>query len=337
MMRSFLERALTILHPIMRKLRPTRLSMQCKQKMGKDRRSRCNGNQHQAPLRRWNNHVDGTFQTCPRLFYQVFTLHAFKNGRQFPLVYARLPNKTRATYEIVLELVKQKAQDIHFHRATDRPVSFRVGYQAGCRAELSHDRVQKLLPPISQALMGNSKPFDYRLPTEKMTMSTGSYEELLLWTLYQSGLYTWQSKPPPHNCPTSTTLSSSSRTHGWWETSLEPVECFRERVQQDKQQLGGLAQPLKASGWQTTPEHTSLWKSSRESKQRLRYLCPRLNLEHSSLPSTDGLNRDRKITQLKESFEGNSIASMYVVCLHTRTSEAHYTVNIKVIMLTKTF
>ena len=26
-------------------------------------------------------YVDGTFETCPRLFYQVFTIHAFKNGK----------------------------------------------------------------------------------------------------------------------------------------------------------------------------------------------------------------------------------------------------------------
>ena len=35
-------------------------------------------------------YVDGTFQTCPRLFYHIFIIHAFKNVRQFPLVYAVL-------------------------------------------------------------------------------------------------------------------------------------------------------------------------------------------------------------------------------------------------------
>ena len=55
-------------------------------------------------------YVDGTFQTCPSLFYQVFTIQAFKNGRQFPLVCALLPNKSRATY---VELVKQKAHSLH--------------------------------------------------------------------------------------------------------------------------------------------------------------------------------------------------------------------------------
>ena len=37
-------------------------------------------------------YVNDTFQTCPSLFYQFFTVHAFKNGRQFPLVYTLLPN-----------------------------------------------------------------------------------------------------------------------------------------------------------------------------------------------------------------------------------------------------
>ena len=58
-------------------------------------------------------YVDGTFQTCPSLFYQVFTIHAFKNGRQFPLVYALLPNKSQATYVRAFELVKQKAHSLH--------------------------------------------------------------------------------------------------------------------------------------------------------------------------------------------------------------------------------
>ena len=29
-------------------------------------------------------YMDGTFQICPRLFYQVFTIHAFKHRQQFP-------------------------------------------------------------------------------------------------------------------------------------------------------------------------------------------------------------------------------------------------------------
>ena len=32
-------------------------------------------------------YMDGTFQICPRLFYQVFTINSFKHGQQFPLAY----------------------------------------------------------------------------------------------------------------------------------------------------------------------------------------------------------------------------------------------------------
>ena len=54
-------------------------------------------------------YVDGTFQTCPILFYQIFTMHAFKHGKQYPLIYAFLPNKQRYTYERAMNLVRQKA------------------------------------------------------------------------------------------------------------------------------------------------------------------------------------------------------------------------------------
>ena len=40
-------------------------------------------------------YMDGTFQIYPHLFYQVFTIHAFKYGKQFPLVYFLLPGKFR--------------------------------------------------------------------------------------------------------------------------------------------------------------------------------------------------------------------------------------------------
>ena len=54
-------------------------------------------------------YVDGTFQTCPKLFYQIFIMHAFKHGKQYPLIYAFLPNKQRCTYERAMNLVRQKA------------------------------------------------------------------------------------------------------------------------------------------------------------------------------------------------------------------------------------
>ena len=54
-------------------------------------------------------YVDSTFQTCSKLFYQIFTMHAFKHGKQYPLIYAFLPNKQICTYERAMNLVRQKA------------------------------------------------------------------------------------------------------------------------------------------------------------------------------------------------------------------------------------
>ena len=38
--------------------------------------------------------VDRTFQTCPNIRYQIFTIHAIKFGKMFPLIFAFLHNKT---------------------------------------------------------------------------------------------------------------------------------------------------------------------------------------------------------------------------------------------------
>ncbi len=54
--------------------------------------------------------VDGTFQTCPRLFYRFFTIHAILNGRHIPLVYCLLPNKRQETYKRVFHLLEEKVR-----------------------------------------------------------------------------------------------------------------------------------------------------------------------------------------------------------------------------------
>ena len=50
--------------------------------------------------------VDGTFKTCPDLFYQVYTIHALEQGRVLLCVYALLVNKTQPTYQCIFEEVK---------------------------------------------------------------------------------------------------------------------------------------------------------------------------------------------------------------------------------------
>ena len=57
-------------------------------------------------------YVDGTFQTCPKLFYQIFTLHSMKYGKQFPFAYCLHPGKSRGIYLRAFKLVKQKSRTL---------------------------------------------------------------------------------------------------------------------------------------------------------------------------------------------------------------------------------
>ena len=61
-------------------------------------------------------HVDGTFEICPRLLYQVFTINTFVHGQQFPLVYGLLPGKSREVYNQFFMAVKEEAlkSGVHF-------------------------------------------------------------------------------------------------------------------------------------------------------------------------------------------------------------------------------
>ena len=64
-------------------------------------------------------YVDSTFQTCPRLFHQIFTVHAFINEKQFPFVYCLLPGKSRAIYQQTLEIIEGKAEELGLELCPD--------------------------------------------------------------------------------------------------------------------------------------------------------------------------------------------------------------------------
>ena len=58
----------------------------------------CNFWKCQAHGRAEDLYMDGTFKITPWLFHQVCTVHAFKHGWQFPLLYCFLPGQTRQVY-----------------------------------------------------------------------------------------------------------------------------------------------------------------------------------------------------------------------------------------------
>lgn len=52
-------------------------------------------------------YLDGTFQTCPSLYTQLFTIHGLFNNFVVPLVYALLSNKSSASYYRLFDIIKQ--------------------------------------------------------------------------------------------------------------------------------------------------------------------------------------------------------------------------------------
>ncbi|XP_047037258.1 uncharacterized protein LOC124642701 [Helicoverpa zea] len=60
--------------------------------------------------------MDGTFKICPKCFCQVYTLHADIGSNEeyvnvVPVLYALLPDKTRATYEILFQMIKSQVKE----------------------------------------------------------------------------------------------------------------------------------------------------------------------------------------------------------------------------------
>ena len=63
-------------------------------------------------LKESNNwYCDGTFKVVPEHFFQLYTIHAQKDGYIFPCAYALLQAKTEETYERMLsELLKLESE-----------------------------------------------------------------------------------------------------------------------------------------------------------------------------------------------------------------------------------
>ena len=73
---------------------------------------------------------DGTFYTCPDLFTQLYTLHAFVDGAIYPLVYALLPGKSHTIYTRFLNLLKETCQQ---HGIELQPTLLFIDYEAAVR------------------------------------------------------------------------------------------------------------------------------------------------------------------------------------------------------------
>ena len=72
--------------------------------------------------------MDGTFRVVPRLFSQMYTLHASFRNQVMPLLYFLLPNKEKNTYSRVFTLISTfaTARGLLFN-----PQRFKLDYEIG--------------------------------------------------------------------------------------------------------------------------------------------------------------------------------------------------------------
>jgi len=52
--------------------------------------------------------MDGTFKSCPKPFYQLYTIIAYTNTFYMPMVFALLPDKMQSTYETLFHYLLQQ-------------------------------------------------------------------------------------------------------------------------------------------------------------------------------------------------------------------------------------
>ena len=54
---------------------------------------------------------DGTFKSCPKLFSQLYTIHAQVETKVVPCIFALLPDKTEETYVKLLRVLQSMIQN----------------------------------------------------------------------------------------------------------------------------------------------------------------------------------------------------------------------------------
>ncbi|CAF4891392.1 unnamed protein product, partial [Rotaria sp. Silwood1] len=59
--------------------------------------------------------MDGTFSTCPKMFDQVYTIHAIKYDQSFPCVFGLLPNRFKSTYHFMFQELKSTATQMQLN------------------------------------------------------------------------------------------------------------------------------------------------------------------------------------------------------------------------------
>lgn len=79
--------------------------------------------------------ADGTFRYCPRYFYQLYTIHIYKNGLYLPLAYYFLTGKTTNDY---IEMWQSLINLCNSNNLVFEPKSIRVDFEKSAHLAIQH-------------------------------------------------------------------------------------------------------------------------------------------------------------------------------------------------------
>ena len=98
-------------------------------------------------------YMDGTFKSSPRLFHQVYTIHVFKHGKQFPLVYCLLPGKSQIIYAKLFAILSDAMDNLMLQPQFQRVTSdFELAMIQAVKAQFSFVSVKGCFFHYAQAI-----------------------------------------------------------------------------------------------------------------------------------------------------------------------------------------
>ncbi len=103
-----------------------------------------------------NLYSDGTFNSVPKIFMQLYTFHGFYKGEMIPFIFALLPNKTNQTYLRLFRLIQNKAIEFNTVFA---PKKFLIDFELAAKMAISslfpHSEIKGCLFHFVQSIIRN--------------------------------------------------------------------------------------------------------------------------------------------------------------------------------------
>ena len=126
---------------------------------------------------------DGTFKVCPRYFYQLYTLHAYKQGFYVPRVFCLLPSKTKATYISMFQRLRElcAAQNLNF-RVSDIHLDFETAVHQAVREVWPTAKVNGCLFHLGQAWWRKMQSLGLADDYKDQDSEIGRWLKTFFWT-----------------------------------------------------------------------------------------------------------------------------------------------------------